>query len=194
MKKSAAPLFPLFLLTLLAGGTFWLDRTSRFETAAHDGKQRHDPDFIVEHFETRRFSPEGRLQHTLDASIMRHYPDDDTTEIGTPSLMYYARTPPTHLEARRAWVSKDGKEVRLLDHVRMTRPASKDQPELTATSNELRVFPDDEIARTQTPVTLVNGLTTLQGNGLEANNRNQSFILTGQVRGLMNRPASRIKK
>lgn len=191
MKLSAAPLFPLLLLTLLAGGSFWLERASRIEDASTSGKNRHDPDFIIDNFTTRRFGIDGSLQHTLSAQKMVHYPDDETTEVSAPALTYFARTPPTRLDAKQAWVSKDGKEVRLHDDVRMVRAASGSQPELVVSSAELRVFPDDEIARTDKPVTIVNGQSTLHGSGLEANNHTQIFTLLGRAQGSVYRAPAR---
>ncbi len=188
MRIQAAPFFPLLLLALLAGGTFWLDRASQIDEVSRNGKNRHDPDFIVQDFTTQRFSLDGQLQHQLSAQIMTHYPDDDTTEVSTPSLIYYGQKLPLHINAERAWISKDGKEVRLMGDVRMKREADQHHAELLLKTTELRVFPDDEIARTQTPVTIFDGLSTLQGNGLEANNHTQTFTLLGHVRGLLQRP------
>lgn len=188
MRIQAAPLFPLLLLTLLAGGTFWLDRASQIDEVSRNGKNRHDPDFIVQDFTTRRFNPDGQLQHQLTAQIMTHYPDNDTTEVSAPSLIYFGQTLPLHVDAERAWISKDGKEIRLIGDVRMKREADQQHAELLLKTTELRVFPDDETARTQTPVTLIEGLSTLQGNGLEASNRTQTFTLLGHVRGLLQRP------
>lgn len=188
MKIQAAPLFPLLLLTLLAGGTFWLDRASQIDEVSRSGKNRHDPDFIVQDFTTRRFNRDGRLLHQFSAQIMTHYPDNDTTEVSVPSLIYYGQSLPLHIDAERAWISTDGKEVRLMGDVRMKREADQQHAELLLKTAELHVFPDDEIARTQTPVTIFEGLNTLQGNGLEANNHTQTFTLLGHVRGLLQRP------
>lgn len=190
MRTQAAPLFPLLLLTLLAGGTFWLDRASQIDEVSRNGKNRHDPDFIVQDFTTRRFSLDGRLQHQLSAQIMTHYPDNDTTEVSVPSLIYYGQSLPLYVDAERAWISKDGKEVQLMGNVLMKRAADQQHAELRLKTAELRVFPDDEIARTQTPVTILDGLSTLQGDGMEANNRTQTFTLLGHVRGMLKRPAT----
>ena len=187
MKFSATPLFPLLLLTLLAGGSFWLERASRVEDSLNSGKHRHDPDFIIDHFTTRRFGLDGNLQHSLTAQKMMHYPDDETTEVSAPDLTYFARTPPTQITSRRAWISKNGKEVRLIDDVRMVRPATDSQPALVVTSAELRVFPDDEIARTDKPVTIVNGSSTLHGSAMEANNHKQIITLQGRAQGTLQR-------
>jgi lipopolysaccharide export system protein LptC len=187
VKIQAAPLFPLLLLTLLAAGTFWLDHASRIDETTRNGKNRHDPDFIVEHFTSRRFSLDGRLQHQLSAQKMAHYPDNDSTEVSTPSLVYYGQSQPLLVDAERAWISKDGKEVRLIGDVQMKRNAHDKQPDLLVKTAELRVFPDDELARTDTPVTIINGLSTLQGHGLEANNHTQTFTLLGRVQGVLQR-------
>ncbi|KYC29455.1 conserved exported protein of unknown function [Sterolibacterium denitrificans] len=187
MKLSVAPLLPLLLLALLAGGTFWLDRASRMEEGVGDGRQRHDPDFVIDNFTTRRFDPEGKLQHTLRAAKMLHYPDDDTTEVTTPTVFYARSTPPLYIDARHAWISPEGKEVRLMDDVRMVRAAGIDEPALVMETAELRVYPDDEIARTATPVTVLHGRSRLHGSGLEANNRTQKFTLLGRVQGSLQR-------
>ncbi|MBV2235870.1 MAG: LPS export ABC transporter periplasmic protein LptC [Sterolibacterium sp.] len=183
MRISLAPLLPLVLLALLAGGTFWLERASRLDEGTNDGKLRHDPDFVVDNFTTRRFDLEGRLQHTLRAARMLHYPDDDTTEVTTPQVVYALRNPPLYLNARQAWISPEGKEVRLVDDVRMVRAAGINQAELVMETAELHVYPDEETARANTPVTLLQGGSRLHGSGLEANNLTQKFMLLGRVHG-----------
>lgn len=183
MKASGTTLLPLFLLTLLAGATIWLERATQIDDGGSSSKQRHDPDFIVDNFTTRRFNLDGGLQHSLTAKKMLHYTDDDTTEVTAPALTYYARVPPTRLTALQAWVSKDGKEVRLANDVRIVREASADRPELVVTTTELRVFPDDEFARADVPVTIVNGQSVVHGTAMEANNRSQIFTLMGRVQG-----------
>lgn len=187
MKAPGVSVLPLLLLTLLAGGTFWLERATQLEDANNHGKLRHDPDFIVDNFTTRRFNPDGSLQHSLTAKKMLHYSDDDTTEVTAPALVYYGRTPPMRLDAKRAWVSKDGKEVLLSDAVRMVRDASAGRPALVVTTAELRAFPDDGVARTSVPVTIVNGRSMLHGSAMEANNRTQIFALLGRAQGTIYR-------
>lgn len=183
MRPTSATLLPLALLTLLAGATFWLERATKVDGGSMSGNTRHDPDFIIDKFTTRRFNLDGGLQHSLTAQKMMHYADDDTTEVALPAVTYFAHQPPTQLNARQAWVSKDGKEVRLFNDVRMVRAASGDKPELVVSGSELSILPDDEIARTDMPVTIANGRSLLHGNGLEADNRTHIFILLGRAQG-----------
>lgn len=185
MKATNATLLPLVLLALLASATIWLDHSTRSgDVATKDEKDRHDPDFVVDKLTTRRFNTDGSLQHTIAAEKMSHYADDDSTEVALPAVTYFAHHgPPLQLKAKNAWVSKDGKEVTLFNNVYLTRSATSDQEELVVSSTDLTIFPDDEIARTDTPVDIVSGLSQMHGEGLEANNRTRVFTLLGRAHG-----------
>ena len=185
MKHTSANLLPLLLLAFLAALTFWLERTTHFETDRHDGKGRHDPDFIVDNFTVRRFNPSGGLQYVQTAQKMLHYTDDDSTEVLAPALTYLGQNQETHISARQAWVGTAGKEVRLFDDVRLVREATTDSPALVVTTSEMFVYPDDELARGVMPVTLTEGLSVIHGTGFEANNRTHLFKLMGRVRGII---------
>lgn len=187
MRFSAAPLLPLLLLALLAAGTFWLERASRMEESVSDGLQRHDPDFIIDNFTTRRYGLDGKLQHTLRARKLQHYPDDDSSDVTAPNVFYAQRTPPLYIDARRAWVGKEGEEIHLQEDVRMVRAAGINNPELVMETAELWVYPDDEFARTSTPVSIFQGRSRMYGSGLEANSRTQQFVLLGRARGSLQR-------
>jgi lipopolysaccharide export system protein LptC len=186
-RFSAAPtLFPLILAGLLAGMTYWLDVTSRQPVGAGDGKSRHDPDYIVENFQVRRFGPEGQLQHTLYAGLMRHYPDDDSTVVFAPDLIYH-RTPPTHVTAREARLSSEATHIELIDAVRITRGGVAGKPDTVLTTSRLDAWPDDEIATGKEPVTITQGRTIVHGSGLQANNKTAIYVLEGPVRGIFHR-------
>ena len=185
MRTPVVSLLPLLLLTLLAGATFWLERASQLESQDGKGKERHDPDFIIENFTTRRFNLDGSLQHLLTAQRMLHYADDDTTEAIAPSLIHYGHRQPTRLAANHAWISKDGKEVLLSEDVRMVRDAAAGDPPLVVTTSELRAYPDDGTARTDVPVTITHGQSTFQGNAMEANNRTHTVSLLGRAHGTL---------
>jgi lipopolysaccharide export system protein LptC len=186
-----AALFPLIIVGLLAGMTFWLDQASRSPSAASDGKSRHDPDYIIENFEVRRFDPAGALQHTLRAEAMHHYPDDDSTVIGSPHLTYH-RQPPTLITAREARLDGEGKHVQLIDDVRVTRSGLGDKPDTVLTTARLDAFPDDELATSTVPVNIVQGRSSISGDGgLSANNKTSIYVLEGPVYGIFHRAAGK---
>jgi lipopolysaccharide export system protein LptC len=189
MHGKAAPsatLFPLILIAALSGMTYWLELASRAPTTSNNGKMRHDPDYIIENFEVRRFDAEGLRQHTLRAPLMRHYPDDDSTVVVSPDLTYH-REPPTHVTAREARVDSGAKHVELIDDVRVTRGGVAGKPDSVLTTSHLDAYPDDEIATSKQPVTITQGLTHVTGSGLEANNKTQIYVLDGPVHGIFHR-------
>jgi len=182
----SATLFPLILIASLAGMTYWLDLASRAPTGASDGKTRHDPDYIVENFEVRRFDPEGALQHSLRAPLMRHFPDDDSTTVFSPNLTYH-RVPPTHVSAREGQINSGATHVELIDEVRIIRGGSAGKPDSVLTTSHLDAYPDDEVATSKMPVTITQGQTIVTGSGLDANNKTQIYLLDGPVHGIFHR-------
>lgn len=184
----ATTLFPLMLVGLLAGLSYWLDLASRPEETRGDGKSRHDPDYLIDRFEVRRFNPQGALQYTLRADSMRHYPDDDSTDVTSPNLVYH-RLPPTQVSARDARIDSQGKHVQLIGNVVVTRGAQNGKPATVLTTERLDAFPDEEIARTAAPVTISHGRSRVSGSGLVANNATAFYTLDGPVHGTFQRNA-----
>ncbi|MDP2821176.1 MAG: LPS export ABC transporter periplasmic protein LptC [Sulfuritalea sp.] len=185
MKDRAAALFPLAMLVLLAALTFWLNRLIQDDKPR--GPQRHDPDYWVERFEVRRFDIEGQLQYTLLADKLVHYPDDDTTVVTAPHITYH-RQPRSEVSARLAYVGRDGKEIDLVDSVRVIRhSATGDTPPTVLETRTLKVFPDDEKGRSSEPVVITQGRSVIRGSGLEIDNRSGITVLHGRVTGTLHR-------
>ena len=185
MKLSSTNLLPLLLLTFLAALTFWLERATHFDAKRGDGKGRHDPDFIVEKFTVRRYGISGALQYVVTAPKMLHYADDESSEVTAPAMTYFAEDRRILANAGKAWLSKEGKEVRLSDGVRIVREATADSPEMVVTTAEMQLTPDDEIARSTLPTTITQGRSTVTGTGLDVDNKTRMFKLMGRARGLI---------
>lgn len=187
MRIHSANLLPLVLLTLLAALTFWLERSTQGDNASRNGKGRHDPDFVVSDFNMRQFNVDGSLKHALAARKMLHYPDDDSTLVREPTISFHARSTPVRLSAREAKINQDGKEVLLTGEVQMLRDGVDDSSPLLVTTEELLVYPDDEIARSARPVTITQGPSVMSGSGIEVDNRQQILKLLGRVHGSLYR-------
>jgi lipopolysaccharide export system protein LptC len=178
-----ATLFPLALAGLLAALSFWLDIASRPQNAGDGAKLRHDPDYFVEDFRLRRFDTEGALQHTVLGKLMRHYPNDDSTVVTAPYLTYH-RDPPTTITGREALLDSGAKHVQLFNEVRVTRRGVSGKPDSILLTEHLHAYPDDEIAISDVPATIRQGLSNLTGNTMNANNRTAIYELEGAVHGI----------
>lgn len=183
MERFAAA-FPVLLLAVLAGMSYWLERTVQGPAAPRDGSTRHDPDYIVHNFVVRQFGPDGIPVHQLAAKRMLHYPDDDTTHLEQPTLQRYSQGAlALKISANRALVSSEGKTVDFHDEVKAVRLATRERSELTLTTDHLHVVPDDDFARTDRPVTIVDANTKATAVGLELDNKAKTLKLMSNVRG-----------
>lgn len=190
VRSLGSRLFPLVLLVLLAALSFWLERATQVDSGARRGSARHDPDYIVEQLHLRRFAPDGKLQHTLDAQFMRHYPDDDSTEVSQPRVLFQKERPAV-LSSENAWMSRDGQEVRLSGNVRYLRQGARGDPDTVITTAELVVLPDEEKAHSDSAVTITQGNSVVVGTGVDADNARRVAVLRGRVQGTIYRKPPR---
>lgn len=186
-KLRTDSIFPLAVLALLAGITFWLANALQQEPARRDGKTRHDPDFIVDNLTLRQMGKTGRLQYAMQASRMVHYPDDDSTEVTLPRLAYLEHEPVMRVSASTGTLSRDAKVVTLAGEVLAEREATPLRPALRVSTTELTVYPDEELAVTDKPVRIVQGASVITGVGMEADNRQATFLLKSKVHATIDR-------
>jgi lipopolysaccharide export system protein LptC len=186
MKHWGSAIFPLSLLLALAGLTFWLRYATELPAERHDGKNRHDPDYIITDATLHKIDLTGALTYTIKAPDIRHYPDDDTTDLIKPNVVYLnPARPPVTLSAERGHMDKAGKQVDLYGDVRIARAESAKDPAMNAFTPELTVLPDDEKAFTKSPVLITKGKSWLKGVGLQVDNRAQTYILESQVTAVL---------
>lgn len=177
----SSTLFPLLVLAMLAAFTFWLDHTNRGDEGPGNAKLRHDPDFWVDNFTLRRYDLGGSIQHTLNATRMVHFPDDESTEVTEPRVAYFRDQQATTMASKSAWLDKEAKHVQLRDDVRVVRTET-DSPVMHIETSVLDVIPDDEYAQTTAPVTITQGQSVIHGGGgLEVSNKSRTAILRGPV-------------
>jgi lipopolysaccharide export system protein LptC len=187
MRDRIASLFPLALLIGLAAVTFWINRLILGDNPR--GLVRHDPDFVVDNFSIRSFDKEGKLRNIFTAEKMLHYPDDDSTEVSQPRVTY-RQDQPVELSARAALVSQNGKQVDLIDDVRVVRRRGSGVDSMVATER-MTVFPDEGRAFTHDPVSFSQGSTLITATGIEIDNKAGTALLHGRVTGTIYRDHKR---
>jgi len=190
MKHWQGQLFPIALALLLAALSFWLQSAVNIEETRHDGKLRHDPDAIAEHFTVRSFDTEGRLKYRLSAPYLEHFADDDSSELRSPVLVDYTPDAPAlTFSSLNAKVTSGAGTVYLWDDVVVVRDATASRPEVRATMPYLTVQPDLGTAFTGSPVEITMGASRLNGVGATLDTNTSTFVLQSQVTGTYIRPA-----
>lgn len=187
MNRRGHSLFPLIVLTLMAGVSVWLDRITQQEQTVKTDKTRHEADFSADKLTLRRFDLTGKIQYVLVADRMVHYGDDESTELLKPRLDYLNRPEPVRVESEFATVSKDGETVVLTDQVLLRRAAHNGKPESTLRTDQMTVWPDDEKMHADKPVKLTQGQTVITAERMESDNIAGEVRLQGHVRGTLYR-------
>lgn len=184
MRAWSSAVFPLSVLGVLAAISFWLVQVTASPEPRSDGKDRHDPDYIISQMEIRKLTKDGDLQYVLLGDEARHYPDDDSTDVARPRLTYLQPSKPTlYMNADSAQISKDGETVFLHGDVRIKRDPTPKRAALFAYSPDLTVRTEEEIAFTKSPVRFTQGASRLAGVGMHVDNKKQLYVLQSQAKG-----------
>lgn len=184
-------LFPLALLALLALLTFWIQRTVQTPEPKLDGSSRHDPDYILNNFVTIKTDANGNLRYRLVASEMKHYPDDDSTELQHPHFTRYAPGKPyTQIEGQRGFVSSNGENIQFLDNVKVVREAFKDRGEMVVLTEFLNIEPKKDLVTTDRPVVITQApKTVIHATGMVYDKKRQTVKLLNNVQVHYERPS-----
>jgi lipopolysaccharide export system protein LptC len=185
---------PVLLLGGLAALTYWLDAQIQPSTARRDGATRHDPDMYIENFSGITYGADGGVLQSLAAKHAQHYPDDDSIDLTSPSLVLTdPGKPRLTIAADLGTVSGNRDIVTLRGNVRATRDAEAQAPArggtplgpATFTTDMLRVLPKESRAETDRPVTIEETRGIIQGVGMVYDNNLHTFKLKSSVRGTL---------
>lgn len=190
MKSIPAIWFALIVLSLLAALTFWIDRAVQPPQPKRDGSTRHDPDYIINNFTSMRADLNGNPRFSLAGVEMRHYPDDDSTELVRPNFIQFSlKKPTTRIEGQRGQVSSNGENVYFMDNVKVVRAATRDKGELTVLTEYLHIIPDRDFTQTDKPVVILQApRTVIHGNSMEYYKKDGVLKLFGNVKVHYERP------
>ncbi len=172
------------VLLALATGSWWLAQGLEEE---HERRPRppHSPDYWIEDLAALTMDQQGRPRRRLSATSMRHFPDDESTELTRPEMLLLAPgKPPWQVRAEKGWVSSDGALILLQGEVHIDREKSDEVRPLHLVTRDLRVQPKDEYAETDSPVQVKSGANRVEATGLQAWLREPVRIkLLADVRG-----------
>jgi len=184
VRLSTTRMFPLLLMLALAGLTFWLERIVREEEGAHPSMRRHDPDYVVDNLTHTRFDALGKVESTLTAAKMIHYPDDDSTDLVAPLLVQTKPNEPRMtVSAERGALSQDGEEVFLYGNVLMVREAGPENGKAQLRSSFMHVVQSHSIVRSDREVVVTEENRVVSGRGMEYRNYTKELFLRERVRG-----------
>jgi lipopolysaccharide export system protein LptC len=185
---------PVLLLGSLAALTYWLDAQVKAPAPRVSGASRHDPDLYIENFNAASFDASGNLLQSLAATRAQHYPDDDSVDLFSPSLVLTdPGKPRLTVTADAGTVSGNREIVTLRGNVRALRdapPPTAPRDGLpagpaTVTTELLRIIPKEARAETDQAVTIEEPHGIIRGVGMVLDNNAHTFRLKSAVRGTL---------
>ena len=182
--KSARPFLAL-LLVLAAALSWWLRETPPPQTAATEHKGPRDTDYYIRGLDVMRMTPSGTPAHRLQAEQVRHFTDDDTTQLEQPHLtVFQDQAPPWEVDADSALVSADGDLVLLNGDVLIERAGDANNRPMHIVTRNLRVQPREDYAETDEKVRVTSNADWLDATGMQAWLRPPSRLkFLSQVKG-----------
>ena len=145
MSRSSIINIALILLLLIS---FWLLRSSQNEPQT-SSQQEHVIDYMLRDLSTTTFGQDGKPHRTLNTPELKHYQDDDTSELLAPHIVaHQGAQPPWNIYSDTGWVSGDGELILLNGKVKMRREAFADNPSMNVDTKNLRVRPNEDYAET----------------------------------------------
>lgn len=146
-------LLPIALMLFLALLTFWINQNVQEQALRLSQISRHDPDYKLYHFVSTRTDAAGNTKYVLAAAEMRHFPDNDATELQRPRFTQFGVSKPyTQIYGQQGKISGNGKLVEFSKQVKVVRQGTAEKGEMQLETERLLLEPDADVAHTDLPV------------------------------------------
>jgi lipopolysaccharide export system protein LptC len=189
-------LTPLILMGGLTLVTFWLvQKGAPPEKSMLERARLHEPDYTITNGALSALNETGSTKYRILGKKVTHYDDDASIDILAPRMRLFQldKTPVT-VKSDTGHLDGDLTILDLMDNASIFRPAQAETASQAATlrmlasSSYFKVLINDDIIETDRPITLEQGMSTMQSTeGGTFNNVEQSMILLGQVKGRIER-------
>ena len=184
LSKIRFPALLILITAVLVAIGYWNIRPESFMQSPPAAVSAEPSiDFYVLNSRTVQYQPDGKRHYELTAEKLEHIKATDISELTRPDLYAYRGTEqPWHVRSERGEVGPEGKEVELIDKVRVERTDAEGRTSILTTSR-LTVLPEKDYAETGQPVRIeaANGVTT--GTGMKAYLNEGRMLLLSNVRG-----------
>lgn len=151
----------------------------------HHLNEASDNDSFMINAQYRQYDLSGQLHFMLNAKRMMHYRTHDTAYFTQPHLFgYTAEHIPWQVDAINGKTLKGTQQIYFWDHVILKQESYPRHPDTTTIqTNTMTVFPNQSLATTQDPVTILRPQSIAYGTGLNANLKTGMIQLLSQARG-----------
>lgn len=196
LGRALLRLTPLILMGALTLLTFWLvQKNTQPEKSTIERVRLHEPDYTIKNGALSALNELGNTKYRILGNKVTHYDDDASIDILTPRMrLFQADKAPVTVKSDTGHLDGDLTILDLFDNASIFRPAqaaTASQPatlRMLASSSYFKVLINDDIIETNRPITLEQGMSIMNSTeGGIFNNVEQSMVLTGRVKGRIER-------
>ena len=196
LSRALLRLMPLILMGALTLLTFWLvQKNTPPEKSTIERVRLHEPDYTIKNGALSALNELGNTKYRILGNKVTHYDDDASIDILTPRMrLFQADKAPVTVKSDTGHLDGDLTILDLFDNASIFRPAqaaTASQPatlRMLASSSYFKVLINDDIIETNRPITLEQGMSIMNSTeGGIFNNVEQSMVLTGRVKGRIER-------
>lgn len=181
--NAAGTALPLLLMGLLAVGSWWLVRNATPPpTPERAALGLTEPDYAMTGVTLERYGADGRLRLMVQGRELRHLPAADRLEVDDATVRVFSPSgSETVATARQVLTSAQAQEVQLVGGARVLGLGASGQP-AQISGEWLRLFPKDGRVRSEQPVQMQLGASTVQAKGLDYDHKSGMLTLDGPLR------------
>jgi lipopolysaccharide export system protein LptC len=181
MRDRITMIIAILLLAVVTATSYWYSRVMRKPESAEPPRPG-TPDVVVDRLVLTQFDEQGRARHKLFGERLRHFAENDDIDVAAPRLISLRPDRPrVEAKARTARVENAAERVHLNGDVVIARAAFDRQPEMLITTDYLLALPDEDRYRTDRPVKLTRGASSISANGMDFDNVARRIVMTGAV-------------
>ncbi|WP_345796892.1 LPS export ABC transporter periplasmic protein LptC [Castellaniella sp. MT123] len=179
MKDRLPGLVAVLLLGLLVLGTWWAsDYALRSIQIDPPRRMTHERDSWAKQFVMVRTDPRGHAIDRLEGTTMEHFPDTDNYEITAPRAVgHKPNSPITVGTALRGTLDQHGDRIVLDGNAHLQRLPDAEHKQLDVRSEQLIIEPNKDLVHTDLPALVVNGNSTMRGQGMRYDNRTRQLTV-----------------
>ena len=196
LGRTILRLIPLILMGTITLITFWLvKKNTPPESSLLERVRLHEPDYTIQNGALSALNELGDTKYRVLGKKVTHYDDDASIDILTPRMrLFQADKAPVTVKSDTGHLDGDLTILDLVDNAEIFRPAkaaTATEPatlRMLARSSYFKVLINDDIIETDRPISLEQGMSVMNStDGGTFNNVDQSMVLSGQVKGRIER-------
>jgi len=185
-------LISVVFFVILAVASWGLSQVLERGRSSDNGPLASGPNAVIDNARIIRSDALGRPHYRIEAARITHSDAEDRSTFVQPFMMSLAANrPATTVKANMASATRNQNQIDLSGEVLIIRPAFGDQPSAKISTPRATLLIKEERATTDAPVFVQRGSATLQGVGMNFDQKTQRIDIISESRMVVPREGNR---